>query len=73
MSGWNDFLWPAIIINSERLRTLPVGIALFKDPYGNIDAGPLMAASVISTGPMLVAYAVSQRFMIRSVTLTGLK
>lgn len=73
MSSWNDFLWPAIIINSERLRTLPVGIALFKDPYGNIDPGPLMAASVISTGPMLVAYAVSQRFMIRSVTLTGLK
>lgn len=73
LSSWNDFLWPAIIINSERLRTLPVGIALFKDPYGNIDAGPLMAASVISTVPMLLAYAVSQRFMIRSVTLTGLK
>ncbi len=73
LSSWNDFLWPEIIINSERLRTLPVGIALFKDPYGNIDAGPLMAAAVISTAPMLLAYAVSQRFMIRGVTLTGLK
>ena len=73
LSSWNDFLWPEIIINSERLRTLPVGIALFKDPYGNIDYGPLMAAGVIATAPMLLAYAVSQRFMIRGVTLTGLK
>jgi len=40
LSSWNDFLWPEIIINSEGLRTLPVGIALFKDPYGNIDCGP---------------------------------
>ncbi|TMJ15280.1 MAG: carbohydrate ABC transporter permease [Bacillati bacterium ANGP1] len=73
LSSWNDFLWPEIIINSERMRTLPVGIALFKDPYGNIDYGPLMAAAVISTAPMLIAYAVSQRFMIRGITLTGLR
>ncbi len=44
---------------------MPVGIALFKDPYGNINYGPLMAATVISTGPMLVAYVISQKYMIR--------
>jgi len=73
LSSWNDFLWPEIIINSEGLRTLPVGIALFKDPYGNIDYGPLMAGAVISTAPMLIAYMLLQRFMIRGITLTGLK
>jgi ABC-type glycerol-3-phosphate transport system permease component len=73
LSSWNDFLWPEIIINSEGLRTLPVGIALFRDPYGNIDYGPLMAGAVISTAPMLLAYAASQRFMIRGLALTGLK
>jgi ABC-type glycerol-3-phosphate transport system permease component len=70
---WNDFLWPVIVINSADLRTLPVGMALFKDPYGNINYGPLMAAAVISTGPMLLAYAVSQKFMIRGIAMTGLK
>ncbi len=50
-----------------------MGMALFKDPYGNINYGPLMAAAVISTGPMLVACAISQRFMIRGIALTGLK
>lgn len=73
LGSWNDFLWPVIVINSAELRTIPVGIALFKDPYGNINYGPLMAATVISTGPMLVAYAISQRYMIRGIALTGLK
>jgi ABC-type glycerol-3-phosphate transport system permease component len=73
LSSWNDFLWPVIIINSQDLRTIPVGIALFKDPYGSINYGPLMAATVLSTGPMLVAYVLSQKYMIRGIALTGLK
>ena len=73
LGSWNDFLWPVIVINSAELRTIPVAIALFKDPYGNINYGPLMAATVISTGPMLVAYAISQKYMIRGIALTGLK
>lgn len=32
-----------------------------------------MAATVIASGPMLLAYAVSQKFMIRGIALTGLK
>src|SRR5439155_23479 len=73
LSSWNDFLWPVIVINSQRLRTLPVGIALFKDPYGNINYGPLMAGTVITVGPMLLAYAFSQRFMIRGIATTGFR
>jgi ABC-type glycerol-3-phosphate transport system permease component len=73
LSSWNDFLWPVIIINSANLRTLPVGIALFKDPYGNINYGPLMAATLISTAPMLLAYVISQKYMIRGIAMTGLK
>ncbi len=73
LGSWNDFLWPVIIINSANLRTLPVGIALFKDPYGNINYGPLMAATLISTAPMLVAYIISQKYMIRGIAMTGLK
>ncbi|MGE5849626.1 MAG: carbohydrate ABC transporter permease [Candidatus Methylomirabilota bacterium] len=73
LGSWNDFLWPVIVINSQDLRTIPVGIALFKDPYGSINYGPLMAATVISTGPMLLAYVISQKYMIRGIALTGLK
>lgn len=73
LGSWNDFLWPVIVINSQDLRTIPVGIALFKDPYGSVNYGPLMAATVISTGPMFLAYVISQKYMIRGIALTGLK
>jgi len=73
LSSWNDFLWPVIVINSQGLRTLPVALALFKDPYGNVNYGPLMAGTVITVGPMLLAYAFSQRFMIRGIATTGFR
>lgn len=73
LNSWNDFLWPVIVINSRNLRTIPVGIALFKDPYGSMNYGPLMAATVISTAPMLIAYIFSQKFIVKGIAVTGLK
>ena len=72
IDSWNDFLWPVIIINSQRLRTIPVGIAFFKDPY-YISFGPLMAATSIATVPMIVIYLFLQRFVIKGIATTGLK
>jgi len=72
LNSWNDFLWPVIAINSVNLRTIPVGIALFKDPY-HVEYGPLMAATVISTAPMLIAYFFSQKYVIKGIALSGLK
>lgn len=73
LSSWNDFLWPVVVINSEKMRTIPIGIALFKDPYGMVNYGPLMAATVISTVPMLIAYIFTQKYMVRGVAMTGMK
>ena len=72
IESWNDFLWPVIIINSERLRTIPVGVAFFRDPY-DIAFGPLMAAASIATVPMIVAYVFVQKYIIRGIASTGLK
>jgi len=72
INAWNDFLWPVIIINSQTLRTLSVGIAFFKDPY-HIAFGPLMAATTIATLPMILVYIGLQRFVIKGIATTGLK
>ena len=72
INSWNDFLWPVIVINSQRLRTLSVGIAFFKDPY-QIAFGPLMAATTIATMPMILVYIGLQRFVIKGIATTGLK
>ena len=72
VNSWNDFFWPVAAVNSVNLRTIPVAIALFKDPY-HIEYGPLMAAKVISTAPMLIAYFILQKYVIKGIALSGLK
>lgn len=72
IESWNDFLWPVIIINSEWLRTIPVGVAFFRDPY-DINFGPLMAAASIATVPMIIAYLFVQKYIIKGIASTGLK
>jgi multiple sugar transport system permease protein len=69
---WDDFFWPLIIITSEELRTLPLGLALFV--VKNRTAWDLlMAGSVIATLPVLLVFLFFQRHFIRGIAVTGMK
>jgi multiple sugar transport system permease protein len=69
---WDDFFWPLIIITSEDLRTLPLGLALFV--VKNRTAWDLlMAGSVIATVPVLLVFLFFQRHFIRGIAVTGMK
>jgi multiple sugar transport system permease protein len=69
---WDDFFWPLIIITSEELRTLPLGLALFV--VKNRTAWDLlMAGSVIATVPVLIVFLFFQRHYIRGIAVTGMK
>jgi len=70
--GWNDFLWPLIIIDDSRKFNLALGLAAFRGLY-HTQWGYLMAASVVVLLPVLVLYAFAQRFIVQGITLTGLK
>ncbi len=66
--NWNSFLFPLIFTNSDRLRTLPVGLALFAQGEHAVDWGLLMAGSTISALPVLLAFLVFQRQIIEGIT-----
>ena len=66
--NWNSFLYPLIFTNSDALRTLPVGLALFAQGEHATDWGLLMAGSTISVVPMLIAFLVFQRQIIEGMT-----
>jgi multiple sugar transport system permease protein len=72
VANWNSFLWPLIVTSSEDKRLLSVGIALFKGEIG-VDYNAVMAGSLIALAPLLVLFVVFQRFIVRSVAVTGLK
>ncbi len=72
MWSWNMFLWPLVITQRITMRTLPVGLAMFKGQMGT-DWQVMMAATVMVVTPILVAFFLAQRKFIQSITLTGLK
>jgi multiple sugar transport system permease protein len=71
LNTWNDFLWPLIVTNSDRIRTLPVGLSAFQGQF-KTDWNLLMAGSVIAMLPLLVVYVIAQRWFIRGIALSGI-
>ncbi len=69
---WDDFFWPLVIVSSEELRTLPLGLALFVVRNRTV-WDLLMAGSVIATLPVLVVFLLFQRHFIRGIAVTGMK
>ena len=69
---WNDFAWPLIVTNDLSMRTLPVGLAIFQGQYTSQYA-LTMAAAVVATLPMLVAFLIFQKNITEGIAMTGLK
>lgn len=72
VQGWNNFLWPLIITNSDGLRVLTVGIAAFQSNFGS-QWNLMMAATFIALGPLLILFFLFQRHIVRSIQLSGFK
>ena len=72
MWSWSDFLWPLIVLNTETLKPVEVGILGFSD-INNPEYVKMMAASTVAVAPLILFFLLMQRQFIRGVTLTGLK
>lgn len=70
---WNDFLWPLVVINSDKMKTLQVGIASLAQSYFGTDWGALMAGATLSVMPLVIAFFFAQRQFIEGISVTGLK
>jgi multiple sugar transport system permease protein len=73
LTSWNEFLWALLILGGKRTAlTLPVGLATLQGQY-TFDYGKLMAGALVLTLPVLILYAIFQRYIIRSISMTGIK
>lgn len=70
---WTDFFGPLIYTNSTEMRTLEVGLSIFKNSYGGNDWPLQMTAAVIVMLPMLVVFLFAQRYFTRGITLGSIK
>ena len=61
LTSWNSFLFPLIFVDSDRLRTLPVGLALLSQTEHSVDWSFLMAGSTLASLPVLAVFVAFQR------------
>jgi multiple sugar transport system permease protein len=69
---WNEFMWPLVIVNTEEMKTMTLGLQMFSGEWF-IDYGAISAASFLSVLPMLIIFIFMQRYVITGMTMTGLK
>jgi multiple sugar transport system permease protein len=69
---WDEFYWPLIVVSSESLRTLPLGLALFVVQNRTV-WDLLMAGAVVATLPVLVVFLIFQRHFVRGIAMSGMK
>lgn len=74
VTHWNDYMWPLLVITDTELATPPLGIIFFRtEEVGSVQFGPLMAAAVMITSPLIAVFLIAQRKFIEGMTLAGLK
>lgn len=74
VTTWNSFMWPLIVTNTESMRTLPVGLAIFKGSFREITLwGDLLACSVICTIPVIGVFLLGKKYFINDILQGGVK
>lgn len=71
LPAWNSYLWPLMVVQSEELRPVMIGIQYFKDL--NPAWGEIMAYSSMITVPVVALFIAFQRSFVNSIASTGVK
>ena len=72
MNTWNDYMGPLIYLSSPEKYTMTLGIAYFKGVY-TTQWNLVMAGSIVSVVPILIAYLCTQKYFIEGIAFSGVK
>ena len=70
---WNDYLLPALVLDINEYRTIPIHIQYLKGSYGTVDLGATMALILLSIIPVIVFYLACQKHIIKGVAAGAVK
>ncbi|MBM4419294.1 MAG: carbohydrate ABC transporter permease [Chloroflexi bacterium] len=76
IGNWNSLFWPLIITNTDAVKTLPVGMLMFRPGFGADQSwahGLAMAAATIQALPPLIVFFILQRYFMQGIATVGLK
>ena len=67
VTTWNSFMWPLIVTNTESMRTLAVGLTIFKGSFREITLwGELMACACICSIPVIIVFSIGKNYLINT-------
>jgi len=69
---WNNLMWPLIVVNKDIMKTLTLGLATFQGMYST-NWSLLMAAAVMGIIPSFAIFVLGQKYLIKGITLSGIK
>ncbi len=66
---YNDYFWPLVMTTDDEVRTLPLAIALLREPGAGVRWHIVMAGNVVLSLPVLAVFAAAQRHLLRAVAV----
>jgi len=77
VGAWGDYFWPYLVINSQKLYTVQMGIVSLigvdKQYTGNLDYGEIMAASLAASIPVFIVFLAAQKQFVKGLTMGAIK
>ena len=74
VTTWNSFMWPLIVTNTDNMRTLAVGLTVFKSSFREITLwGELMACACICSIPTIVLFLIGKNYLINNLQEGAIK
>ena len=69
---WNDYLWQLVMVNTESMKTLQLGVAgLQNEQVPNMSF--IMASLSVAAVPMIAVFLIFQKYFTRGITLGAIK
>lgn len=70
--SWNDYIWPLVSVSVPEMFTITPGLASLKLQWSNAqNLGSIMARGVVGALPVIIAFLLFQRHLIRGITLSS--
>ena len=71
--SWNDLLVPLVVLNSDKLWTLPLGTMQFQGQYGQDLVPGLCVCTAFSPFPRIIFYLFAERQIVSGLTAGAVK
>ncbi len=68
---YSDYFWPLVMTTDDRVRTLPLAVALLREQGTGARWHVVMAGNVLLSAPVIAVFALAQRQIVRAVASRG--